>query len=382
MSVVCYWEKQGADKLCAVHCLNAVVQGPQFSAGELGDIARELDTQELNLGLSSAEGSQNVDASGNFSISVIERAIARQGLQAVNLDRTDIKQSVYRKCTEQAFICNSHARAHWFSLRKVLGRWWNLDSLAPTPATIGEFGLIAFLESTIQSGFTIFVIRSLEHESIVDLPDPVPSTPRTSPHQYYLTERQIDELRAAAARGEQHSMDEARALTDEAPERPAFTVIAPSGKKPAEPTDWSKLGQGASLGGPQGSNSDDMDDELQAALRASLDTIPQPPPEAPEGQGTIIQVRMPKGGKLQRRWLLTRSMLELCGWLEYVSVKDASHGIPPLPTCNYVLIKQGFPKKDKFEKKDGSVILDGQDVSAYTLEQLKFSRQEALILQL
>lgn len=380
MSVVCYWEKQQADKLCAVHCLNAVVQGPRFSAGQMGEVARKLDMQEQELGISSGQGSQNVDASGNFSISVIENALSEQGLQAVNLDRPDIRQSVYGQCAEHAFICNSHARAHWFALRKVFGRWWNLDSLAASPVPVSDFALIAFLESTMQSGFTIFVIRSFEKQAIVTLPDPISSTRRTASNQYYLTEAQIEELKAAHARGEQLAMEEAREAGEDEPSKPAFTMIAPAGRKPAEKTDWGKLGAGASLGGAP--RADVMDDDLQAALRASLDSVPEPPSEPPEGDGSEIQVRLPQGGRIQRRWARSRSMLEVCAWVEYVSVKDASKGIPPLPTSNYVLLKQGFPKKEKFEKKDGAVILEGMDVSAHTLQQLQFTRQEALILQI
>jgi len=363
---------------CAQHCLNTIFQGPRYSAGSLGEIARQLDATEHALGLSSGNESQNVDASGNFSITVIEKALSEQGLQAINLDRPDIRQSVYSQCTENAFVCNSHAREHWFSIRKVHGRWWNLDSLAPSPVLVSEFALTAFLESTMQSGFTIFVIRSYETQATISLPDPISTTPRTSPFQYYLTEPQIEELKAAHARGEQLAMEEAGAVDDDdKPSGPAFTMKAPQGRGPAEKTDWSKLGAGSSLGGQ--SNPGPMDEELQAAIRASLDNIPQPPDEAPVGEGTNVQVRLPNGGKLQRRWPLARSISELFGWLEYVSVKDASKGIAPLPTSDYVVLKQGFPRKEKFEKKNGSIFLDGIDVS--TLEQLQFSRQELLHLQ-
>lgn len=375
-NIVCYWEKQEADKLCAVHCLNTVSQGPVFSAVELGKIATELDREEETLGLINAgDASHNVDSSGNFSISVIERALAKQGWQAINLSREDIKTDVYRNCQEEAFICNSHAREHWFTLRKVNNRWWNLDSLRP-PTSVSEFGLTAFLESTLQSGFTIFVIRAYGDEARVRLPEPISSTP-TRGAQMYLTEADTTRLQEAAKRGDDAAMQDAQDIAGEGSSRPAFTMIPPSGKTP-EKTDWSKLGAGASLGGGVATS---MDDELQAALRASLENVPEPPAEAAQGEGTNIQVRLPKGGKLQRRWALSASILDVSMWCEYVSVKDASVGLPPLPSCEYSLLKQGFPKKDKFEKKNGAIFLDGGDVSAKTLEDLQFSRQEALILQ-
>lgn len=379
--VVCYWEKQEADKLCAVHCLNGIAQGPVYTAEELGQIATELDREEETLGLRQAgDDSHNVDSSGNFSISVIEKALAKKGWQAVNLDREDIKNDVYRNCQEETFICNSHARQHWFTLRKVNGRWWNLDSLR-IPTSVSEFGLVAFLESTIQSGFTIFVIRSFNDESRVGLPQMNSSTQVRYGRQFYLTEADITKLQEAAKKEGDAAIKDAQDVAGEGSSKPAYTMIGPAGKNP-EKTDWTKVGAGECLGGGAVGGTS-MDDELQQALRASLENVPEPPPEAPEeGEGTNIQVRLPKGGKLQRRWALSATILDVSMWCEYVSVKDASLGLPPLPSCEYSLLKQGFPKKDKYEKKNGSISLDGADVSAKSLKDLQFSRQEALILQL
>ena len=64
--------------------------GPRYSAGSLGEIARQLDATEHALGLSSGNESQNVDASGNFSITVIEKALSEQGLQVQHLFFTNI----------------------------------------------------------------------------------------------------------------------------------------------------------------------------------------------------------------------------------------------------------------------------------------------------
>jgi ataxin-3 len=42
MSLI-YWEKQDStDKLCALHCVNSLLQGPYFSEVDLAEIAQEV----------------------------------------------------------------------------------------------------------------------------------------------------------------------------------------------------------------------------------------------------------------------------------------------------------------------------------------------------
>jgi ataxin-3 len=61
--------------LCAQHCLNALLQGPYFTAIDLAELARQLDQQEQdalgNVGAGSRHvKSQNMDDSGFFSVQV------------------------------------------------------------------------------------------------------------------------------------------------------------------------------------------------------------------------------------------------------------------------------------------------------------------------
>jgi ataxin-3 len=44
-----YFEKQSNDRLCGVHCLNNLLQGPFFNAVDLSEIALGLDEIERNL---------------------------------------------------------------------------------------------------------------------------------------------------------------------------------------------------------------------------------------------------------------------------------------------------------------------------------------------
>ena len=64
-------------KLCAVHCVNTVLQGPFFSEIDLAALASDLDQTErqmMNQGGSSGdfmmEDSHNVSMGGDFSIQV------------------------------------------------------------------------------------------------------------------------------------------------------------------------------------------------------------------------------------------------------------------------------------------------------------------------
>jgi ataxin-3 len=64
-------------KLCAVHCVNTVLQGPFFSEFDLAALASDLDYKERQMMMlpahSSASGdlfSHNVSLDGDFSIQV------------------------------------------------------------------------------------------------------------------------------------------------------------------------------------------------------------------------------------------------------------------------------------------------------------------------
>ena len=63
--------------------------------------------------------SANMDASGNFSIGVIEKCLARFGLQAINVMRSDVKDDALLRpgSYEDGFIFN--LSEHWFSVRRV-----------------------------------------------------------------------------------------------------------------------------------------------------------------------------------------------------------------------------------------------------------------------
>lgn len=139
-----YHEKQSA-LLCGRHTLNSILQGPALTDVDLASIAQTLDAEEARL-LSSPGGrldpslaggeSQNVSTSGNFSITVIERALSIYNISLERWTHPSCASIRQHPETAEAFVC--HLSDHWFALRKVAGRWYNLNSLFPAPSFVGD----------------------------------------------------------------------------------------------------------------------------------------------------------------------------------------------------------------------------------------------------
>jgi len=82
-------------------------------------------------------------------------------------------------------------------VRRVHGRWWDLDSLRSGPRLISEAELGANLEEVRGRGFTVFAVRSAG----VPLPEPLrpPTMGTLHPHQFFLSNQQLAALSAAPA---------------------------------------------------------------------------------------------------------------------------------------------------------------------------------------
>jgi ataxin-3 len=97
-----------------------------------------------------AEGSGNVDPSGNFSIEVLRSALKVE----YDLDLPNIRQESigdFGDVTEmEGFICNK--TAHWFAIRKINGRFWNLNSMEERPQIISHFKLATEIAGFQDSG--------------------------------------------------------------------------------------------------------------------------------------------------------------------------------------------------------------------------------------
>lgn len=318
-----YHERQQA-QLCGQHALNNLVQSTAFSVGELAALAHELDRLEMEVwanndegGVNSKdyqqrlrEGSTNIDEAGNFSIEVLKRALhQRYGLLLPHLSEQDImeRKRDQQDITEfQGFIC--HKSDHWFSIRKIGGRFWNLNSTLERPEVISHFQLAKEMEQCKQQGYTLF-----------GLPQGLPSAGTkqgTGPHW--------------------HSMEQ------------LLKGLSNSNHDP-----WQNVGSGMRLdgrnpttNGHHGISVEGLTDEeqLQLALQASMEpaqavdpetTVPVPPEPAQGASGAIrIQFKLPNGKRLVRRFLDTDSVNVVFSF-----VQEECGGKPVSLMC-------GFPPKD------------------------------------
>lgn len=144
-----------------------MLQGPYFTAVELSVWAQKLDDEELvrmaECGIDSEEyrnflkqPSENMDDSGYFSIQVISKALQVWGLEIVPYSSADDRVKNCESSQQQAFICNY--QNHWFTIRRIGGQWFNLNSLLSKPALISDTYLSLYLAQLKNEGYSIFVV--------------------------------------------------------------------------------------------------------------------------------------------------------------------------------------------------------------------------------
>lgn len=158
-----YHERQQA-ALCGQHALNNLLQGAKFTTDQLRRDAMALDQIELNMYgppgsparlARMREGSSNVDGYGNFSVQVLQRALGN--FPSGSIELTNIVDERVRKVEPtniEGFIC--HKEAHWFAIRKINGRFWNLNSFLPKPETISHFKLAAEIANLQKKAYLVF----------------------------------------------------------------------------------------------------------------------------------------------------------------------------------------------------------------------------------
>lgn len=151
--------------LCGQHALNNLLQESIFTPIDLAEIAQGLDAQERafmtvdgNMTPDAmkflSESSGNVDESGNFSIQVLRAALQQShAIELISWTADGGNQSS-EMTAEKGFIVNRSS--HWFTVRKIKTRWWNLNSTLERPEPITEFYLTAFLSQLIGDGYSVF----------------------------------------------------------------------------------------------------------------------------------------------------------------------------------------------------------------------------------
>jgi len=178
MSTFIYHEKQEAS-LCARHCLNNLLQGPKFTEIDLMQIAEQISKEEEELIRASAvsdtrdedlsawlrtEQNAHVDESGNFSLPVLERALnSLYNLRIIRWGSSALNQQTYSEPEKlNAFILNYGN--HWFSIIKVAGVWYDMNSLSgcpylkAQPKRISDFYLQSYIQALQANKHSVFVV--------------------------------------------------------------------------------------------------------------------------------------------------------------------------------------------------------------------------------
>ncbi len=96
-----------------------------------------------------------MDPSGNFSIEVLRSALlSKYGLSLPNIRQEGINKMEVTDM--EGFICNRES--HWFAIRKINGKYWNLNSTLERPEQISHFRLAAEIEFFQASGYSVFCV--------------------------------------------------------------------------------------------------------------------------------------------------------------------------------------------------------------------------------
>mmetsp|Transcript_29387 Transcript_29387/g.45424 ORF Transcript_29387/g.45424 Transcript_29387/m.45424 type:complete len:246 (+) Transcript_29387:147-884(+) len=162
-----YHEKQVAG-LCAVHCINTLLQGRYLNEIDLMQIAQSLDEQEREamrergndnpefLKFLAAE-SGNVADDGNYSHPVILKALEMWNIDLKPATAPEVVHVFDNLPGEDGYVLN--LQNHWFTLRKIDGLWWNFDSLLSSPQHVSDKFLSTMIQTFTAQGYTIFVAR-------------------------------------------------------------------------------------------------------------------------------------------------------------------------------------------------------------------------------
>ncbi|TPX33315.1 hypothetical protein SmJEL517_g03711 [Synchytrium microbalum] len=310
-----FHEKQEGS-LCAQHAINALLQGPYYTAIDLADLARELDRLEAEAmgegGTDTAEyatfmaaPSNNYDDSGFFSLDCIRKALTVWGLDLDPITSPNCLQIRQNPTEANAFICNLNE--HWFTLRKFgisPKRWYNLNSIFSSPQYVSSTFLSLQLQQLQAEGYSIFVVQGkippseadnmameMLEPSAADIAaasaassKPGPATPSSTfsrKRSVPFDDDQDPELMAAI----KASLSEADG-TDK-----TLQNVLKTSRSDAGTLDLAVTGKDVSAGE---ANDMDDDDELAKAIAMSLD---RPEGQQKPAEGRRIPVLEPSGGQ-------------------------------------------------------------------------------------
>ena len=281
---IVYFEKQSDDRLCGLHCLNNLLQGPYLDVITLSEIGIQLDKIEQEL--TGVHSQNNVDNDGNFGIQVLQKALKLYGVTLDLLKRRQAINYIEQGANNvEALIFNSST--HWYSIRRINGIWFNLNSTnsSPGPEIISDFYLSAFIQGAEDIGYTNFLVKNLPR--LPERNDPIYKN--LQPHQHIVTIEQIMEAKEIKlAKKKQREEEQKKKEEEEAKKFKPFT------------------GQGYMVDRGQQHILDDFgdeDDEVKRIMKLSLEEYAKNaaknlPPE-PEKGGYSIMIMF--NGKYYKR---------------------------------------------------------------------------------
>lgn len=135
-SAAIYHERQSLQR-CALHTLNNFFGEPRFTKVHLDGICAELSPDAF------VNPHKSVLGLGNYDVEVLRVAFQQQGYACVWFDaRKDPERDLNMDAIE-GFVLNVREKRfllpdghHWFCLRKVDKKWFNLDSKLKQPVEL------------------------------------------------------------------------------------------------------------------------------------------------------------------------------------------------------------------------------------------------------
>ncbi|EEA07116.1 josephin family protein [Cryptosporidium muris RN66] len=317
---IVYWEKQGMDRMCALHCINSLLQGPFVDEMFLSNIAHEIDELESKLLKSrSYYASENVADDGFFSIMVLQECLQRFGYICLPAANPEVQYDVICPSLSCGYIINTSE--HWFCVRSVGGIWFNLDSLKAAPIKMEYTSVTQFLQNYVFSGKSVFVVKNKSNQnSFLKEPDPFIRPIADKTKQFYLSKQEIELLHRNKVAENDRNLNLA---LDQTLDSRSFLYNTPNQiTKHNWPTSGGNtLSSNINFESAQLSQYTNEDDDLKKALfQSSIDfaasiSLPQEP-DLVQSDIFQIRVKLKDGSSVSRRFLPDQSIHILFLWLD------------------------------------------------------------------
>jgi len=244
---------------------------------------------------------------------------------------------------EQGFICN--LKAHWFSIRKLGNTFWDLNSLNKEPKFVSELYLGALLRQLQLEQYSIFVVRGVYPRIIPSVGDPGWVNSRHlaqgSRNSNQISEEEeirrainasLTDNRSFSSDSNNNNSNTSNNMDDVDDELMAAIRASLQDVQPSQtPNKTANKNNNNSNTNANNSNNhyntnnnnpvviDEFDDELKAALELSLqkDTQVYDVPPEPEDSTKIINiaVRIPDGSRVSRKFSPETKIGQIFSWL-------------------------------------------------------------------